>query len=282
MAEISTLPDDVLDLGRRLIPRPVFLLGCARSGTSIFGEALASHPAVTYLFELSPTWNSLVEEGADHRLEAAAADPELARRVYDEFSGHLRGAPGEVLLEKNPKHVLRLPFLAALFPWGRFIHIIRDGRDTAASLMFRNRGDGWGHLQVPGWRDLLQRYPKANHIRCAHQWRIAVETARCDGALLGGARYLEVCYENLVRSPLAIAGEALAFMGLDAPRAVAEFCRKIQDETEGSYHALKQVRHYVDNHSRRIGRYCENLDPDQVAEVEEACGEALAELGYLA
>ena len=43
-----------------------------------------------------------------------------------------------------------------------------------------------------------------------------------------------------------------------------------------------QVRHYVDNHSRRIGRYCENLDPDQVAEVEGACGEALAELGYLA
>ena len=282
MAEISTLPDDVLGLGRRLIPRPVFLLGCARSGTSIFGEALASHPAVTYLFELSPTWNSIVEEGADHRLEAAAADPELARRVYDEFSGHLRGAPGEVLLEKNPKHVLRLPFLAALFPWGRFIHIIRDGRDTAASLMFRNRGDGWGHLQVPGWRDLLQRYPKENHIRCAHQWRIAVETARCDGALLGGARYLEIRYEDLVRSPLAIAGEALAFMGLDAPSAVAEFCGKIQDETEGSYHALKQVRHYVDNHSRRIGRYCENLDPDQVAEVEEACGETLADLGYLA
>ena len=282
MAEISTLPDDVLGLGSGLIPRPVFLLGCARSGTSIFGEALASHPAVTYLFELSPTWNSIVEEGADHRLEAAAADPELARRVYDEFSGHLRGEPGEVLLEKNPKHVLRLPFLAALFPWGRFIHIIRDGRDTAASLMFRNRGDGWGHLQVPGWRDLLERYPKENHIRCAHQWRIAVETARCDGARLGGARYREVRYEDLVRNPLAVVEEALAFMGLEAPGAVAEFCRKIQDETEGSYHALKQVRHYVDNHSRRIGRYCENLAPDQVVEVEEACGEVLAELGYLA
>ncbi|MEC7777215.1 MAG: sulfotransferase [Planctomycetota bacterium] len=281
MAEISTLPDDVLGLGRRLIPRPVFLLGCARSGTSIFGEALASHPAVTYLFELSPTWNSIVEEGADHRLEEAAADPELARRVYEEFSGHLRGEPGEVLLEKNPKHVLRLPFLAALFPWGRFVHIIRDGRDTAASLMFRNRGDGWGHLQVPGWRELLERYPQENHIRCAHQWRIAVETARSDGARLGD-RYLELRYESLVESPLAIAEEALAFMGLDAPAAVADFCLKIQDETEGSYHALKQVRHYVDNHSRRIGRYRENLTPDQVAEVEEACGTTLSGLGYLA
>ena len=186
-----------------------------------------------------------------------------------------------MLLEKHPKHVLRLPFLAALFPWGRFVHIIRDGRDTAASLMFRNRGDGWGHLQVPGWRELLERYPQENHIRCAHQWRIAVETARSDGARLGD-RYQELRYESLEERPLAIAAEALAFMGLDAPAAVAEFCLKIQDEPEGSYHALKQVRHYVDNHSRRIGRYRENLTPDQVAEVEEACGTILSELGYLA
>ena len=94
MAEISTLPDDVLDLGRGLIPRPVFLLGCARSGTSIFGEALAAHPRVTYLFELSPTWNSIVEEGADHRLEGSAATAEVARQVYAELSQRLRGEPG--------------------------------------------------------------------------------------------------------------------------------------------------------------------------------------------
>jgi len=281
MAEISTLPDDVLDLGRRLIPRPVFLLGCARSGTSIFGEALAAHPDITYLFELSPTWNSIVEEGADHRLDASSATPEVARQVYAEFSQRLRGEPGEVLLEKNPKHVLRLPFLAELFPWARFLHIVRDGRDTAASLMFRNRGPVWGHLQVPGWKELLERYGEENHVRCAHQWRIAVETARADGARLDD-RCREVRYEDLVQGPLAVAEEALAFMGLDAPEAVAEFCGKIQDETEGSYHALKQVRHYVDNHSRRVGRYRENLSAAEVAEVEKACGGLLAELGYLA
>ena len=95
-------------------------------------------------------------------------------------------------------------------------------------------------------------------------------------------RYLEVRYERLVEEPLAVAGEALAFMGLNTPAEVAEFCSKIQDETGGSYHALKQVRHYVDNHSRRIGRYRENLEPEQLAEVESACGGLLRELGYLA
>ena len=84
-----------------------------------------------------------------------------------------------------------------------------------------------------------------------------------------------------MEEPLAVAGEALAFMGLNTPGEVVEFCGKIQDETGGSYHALKQVRHYVDNHSRRIGRYRENLEPEQLAEVEAACGGRLRELGYL-
>jgi hypothetical protein len=146
--------------------------------------------------------------------------------------------------------------------------------------MFRNRGPGWGHLRVPGWQELLESYGEKNHIRCAHQWRSAVETARADGLSLG-ERYLEVRYERLVEEPLAVVEEALSFMGLTTTGEVAEFCGKIQDETGGSYHALKQVRHYVDNHSRRIGRYRENLSPEEVAEVKNACGRLLAELGYV-
>ena len=53
MAEVPSLPDDILELGKALIPRPVFLVGCARSGTSILGEALAEHSRVAYLFEVS-------------------------------------------------------------------------------------------------------------------------------------------------------------------------------------------------------------------------------------
>ena len=59
MEEVSPLSDDFRELGRRLIPRPVFLLGCARSGTSILGEALATHPEIAYLFEASFLWNAI-------------------------------------------------------------------------------------------------------------------------------------------------------------------------------------------------------------------------------
>ena len=281
MEEVPALPDDILDLGRRLIPSPVFLVGCARSGTSILGEALAVHPRIEYLFEISPMWNVVVPERPDHRLERGDATPEVALAVYEALAREAGDLRGKLLLEKNPKHVLRISFLDALFPWARFCHIVRDGRDTVASLMFRNRGDHWGHLEIPGWREILRRHPEANHIRCAHQWREAVRTAREEGQSLGGERFLELRYEDLVERAGETLGRALKFLGLDADPGVDEFSGKIQDETAGSYHARRQVRHYVENHSRRIGRYRENLGDSQLEEVLDVCGDLLGELGYL-
>jgi hypothetical protein len=267
-------------LGRRLIPRPVFLVGCARSGTSILGEAIAAHRRVAYLFEVNSIWNELVPRKPDHRLVEADATPEVAKAIYQALFEARKDLPGDLLVEKNPKHVIRIPFLAALFPEARFLHLIRDGRDTVASLMFRNRGESWGHLEIPGWRDLLARYPKENHTRCAHQWRDALNIARREGRLLPPDTYLELRYEELVKAPKAMMSSVLGFLGLPRDPKVDAFLSKIQDMTAGSYHAKKQVRHYVENHSRRVGRYQENLTPEQLKEVEAVCGDLLAALGY--
>jgi hypothetical protein len=293
MEEIPTLPDDVLELGRRLIPRPAFLVGCARSGTSILGEALGSHADVDYIFEASPLWNALTPPRPDHRLRPADIDAELATQIYEQLAlqatDSSRAAPGTATenatpplwLEKNPKHVLRILFLATLFPHARFLHIIRDGRDATASLMFRNRGEQWGHLEIPGWRKLLERFPKANHIRCATQWTEAVRTARTDAQGLEPGRYCEVRYEELVREPEATLETALGFLGLQPDDGTRGFVTKIQDETRGSYHARKQIRHFVDNHPRRIGRHTENLTSAQLKDVLDVCGDLLRELGYM-
>ncbi|MEM7230550.1 MAG: sulfotransferase [Planctomycetota bacterium] len=285
MEEVPALSDDVLDLGRRLIPDPVFVLGCARSGTSIFGEALAAHSRVAYLFEASPIWNARTPERDDHRLVREDATGDVARELYAALGEAWNAEAASlgddaVRLEKNPKHVLRVPFLDALFPTARFVHIIRDGRDVTASLMFRNRGERWGHLETPGWKQLLADFPKKNHIRCAHQWCDAVSLARNEGAALGDGRYFEVRYESLLENPLPTLEGVFTFLGLELDDSTREFATKIQNETAGSYHAKKQVRHYVENHERRVGRYLENLDEDQLREVEEVCGDLLHELGY--
>lgn len=261
--------------------RTVFLVGCARSGTSIFGELLAAHPAVAYLFEVSDIWNAIFPDRDDDRLEREDAEHrEAVERLHRELAGRVDDPSAGVILEKNPKHALRVGFLDAAFPGCRFLHLVRDGRDVVSSLMFRNRGSRWGHLRVPGWKELLERYPEASHARCAHQWRAAVKAVEEDARDLDPARLLRVRYEDLVSEPVETATSTLNFLGLEVTPEVLEVAAKIQDSTRGSYHARKQVRHYVDNHSRRIGRYEENLTPEQIEEVEAICGDVLDELGY--
>lgn len=271
-----------MDLGELVSEAPTFVIGCARSGTSILGEAIAAHRRVAYLFEASVIWNALAPERADDRLTACDLTPEIAVAARKALENAWSELPGDVRVEKNPKHVIRMPYLSAIFPECRFLHILRDGRDTVASLLFRNRSENWGHLKTPGWSELLRAYPRANHIRCAHQWRDSVTIAREDARALGlgPARYRELRYENLLRDPASAMKGVLEFLGLEASSQVEAFLPRIQDSTVGSYHARRQVRHYVENHSRRMGRYLENLTAEQISDVNAVCGDLLQDLGY--
>ena len=225
-------------------------------------------------------WSRLLPERADHRLTPDIATAEIRAKVIEELAPRMSDPSRDVLVEKNPKHSLRVAFLDALFPDCRILHLIRDGRDTVASLMFRNRGANWGHLKIPGWKALLERYPTQNHIRCAHQWHEAVRLARNEGTPLGPQRYHEVRFEDLAASPVAAVERILGFLGLETTAAVRDAAAKIQDSTQDSYHAQRQVRHFVDNHAVRVGRWRENLSAQQVAEIAAVCGELLRELGY--
>ncbi len=265
----------------RKIIRPAFIVGCARSGTSILGEVIALHPRITYLYEESAIWNRLFPGRPDHRLTGADARPEVVADLHEELGKRITDPKRDFLVEKNPKHTLRIPLLDAVFPDCRIIHLIRDGRDTVASLMFRNRGPGWGHLKTPGWAKLLDRYPKENHIRCAHQWRDSVLLGRTDGLKLPPNRYTEIRYEELVRNPSTVVGEVMQFLELELTDACRALISRIQNTTAGSYHAKRQVRHYVDNHTIRVGRFRENLTETQVEEVIAVCGDLMKVLGYL-
>ncbi len=193
MEQVPALPDHLLDLEVTSIARPVFLVGCARSGTSILGEIIAVHPRVTYLYEVSAIWNRVLPGRRDHRLTPADATAEVIERLHQELGARMPDPRRDLLVEKNPKHTLRIGFLDAAFPDGRIIHLIRDGRDTVASLMFRNRGPSWGHLKVPGWEELLARYPEDNHVRCAYQWRDSVALGRGEGLSLPAERSARSC-----------------------------------------------------------------------------------------
>jgi len=217
-------------MNRLRISNPMlFVVGCPRSGTTLLQRMLDHHPklavandthfAVRALYKSAPRYighairgneipldDALVDGLLDyHRFHRLGVDADEARamavdsptysgwieRLYTSFAvnrGKTYGA------EKTPDYVRHMPLLKGLFPWAKFLHIIRDGRDVALSTL-----EWAGPKKGPGRWELWEREPVA---ACALWWRWQVETGRLDARRrLGSESYAEVRYEELVSEP---------------------------------------------------------------------------------
>lgn len=198
----------------------VFVVGCPRSGTTLLQRMLDNHPQLAVSNEgrfialaiqdvpigtdpaLAP---DLIETVTNYpRFQKLGLPDDAIReagakaRTYSEFVsalyteyGRLHGKP--LAGDKTPRYVLHLPRLHSLFPNARTIHLIRDGRDVALSILqWANEGRGPGRLRL--WQD----EPVAV---CALYWRRMVSTGRRDGENLRPDQYREVRHEDLVAQP---------------------------------------------------------------------------------
>lgn len=251
------------------------VVGCARSGTSILGELLGSHPSIRYIFEAQAIWNvGGTGVNDSHRLVAAHATP-VVRQHLREWFGEQQGSAA-LLVEKTPRNVLRIPFLRAVFPEAKIIHIVRDGRDVACSMLPGVGGDTWRHLKPPSWRAFFSQHEGI--VRCALTWKETIEIALDD---LAGADHLQVRYEDLVQRPQEVASALLSYLRLPSEPRLREFCDRIQDSTQDSYHADRQVKWYREDHAHRIGRWRENMTIQEQETVSHLLGPLLRRLGYV-
>lgn len=251
-----------------------FVVGCARSGTSILGELIASHPEVRYLFEAHDAW-SLAGSGPDgsDRLVADDVSPEDQQRIRRWFAQHHRDE--SLLVEKNPRSALRIPMIRSIFPEARLIHIVRDGRDVACSMVPGCGGNRWSHLRPPGWRQMMQQY--AGAFRCAHAWLKTMQFLLDD---LADTPHLLVRYEDLVADSPAKASEIFEYLQAPVTAEVDAFCERISDRTDGSYHAQHQSDWFRPDHEVRVGRWRQNLTDAEAETINDLLTPMLRRLGY--
>jgi hypothetical protein len=251
------------------------IMGCARSGTSILGELIGAHPDVKYKHEAHAIWNKAgLGENESHRLTAQHATPEVKRQIRRRFE--LEKGEAALLVEKCPRSALRIPFIREVFPEAKLIHIIRDGRDVACSMLPGIGGSEWRHLKPPNWKKIFEQDRGA--VRCARAWSEIIEIALND---LDGASHFALKYEELIAEPAQIAGNLLRFLELPEHPAVDEFCKKIQNTTANSYQAQKQAKWFQDDHQVRIGRWRENLKQDEAEAIEKMLRPFLIKLRYV-
>ena len=271
---------------------PVIVGGAARSGTTLLSVMLNSHPELVCgpesdIFRLWPefkrlsvtpvTWAWHVMRGwtepfrtlSDNfgislwrmrRLwKQSAAPAEFIDRFFSEYArrhGRRRWA------DKTPANVKCIGFVFKHFPRAKFVHVIRDGRDTCCSVLaWSRRAHGDHPLDI---RSAAATW--AHWVRLGREWADHPHT-------------IEVRYEDLVTAPEATLRPLLTSLDLAwCPDVLAHHDRLQANRPDLSQAHLAGVSRPV--YETSVGRWREDLTLDDRRVVEEIAGPVLRELGY--
>ncbi len=196
-----------------------------------------------------------LSEAATRSALAGATDYASAMRSL--YSAYAASAGKRRYGDKTPAFVLHMELLASLFPEARFIHLIRDGRDVAASLVETEFGPG-------------------RITRAAEVWTRRVTRGRASGRALGPGRYFEFHYEALVDDTASTLKDICASIELDMRSDMLEPSRDtVIPQRELAHHGSlsKPV-------TKGLRDWRRDMPPRDVAAVEAVAGEMLSELGY--
>lgn len=226
--------------------QPVFIIGCGRSGTTIFGTALSHHKEVTYLNEPRHLWFSAYPETDIWTTEAEARKGRLALTKNDTnsekstklrslFREELLKGSSQVLIEKLPINNFRLDFIHAIFPNARFIHIYRNGLEVARSIEKECEKGHWFGAGDYKWNKLteyeLDKRGNSNLSSLCEtffdkgllEWRLSTEAAVDFLSQLPKEKYFELKYDSLIDHPEEMISVVLKFIGLGDDDQVSQF-----------------------------------------------------------
>ena len=241
----------------------VFVIGSPRSGTTFLAGAIGSCPGFIDLGEVAALKAGIPELAS---LEPAAAAVRIRRLLGVTrrlgLVGRLRG------VEQTPETAFVAHAVQLAVPQAKLVHIVRDGRDVACSLMER----GWLSAGRSGGDDAGLPYgatPRFWVERDRHAEFVAASDAR--RAAWAWRRYVEAG-RSVRESVHEIRYERLAS---DSEGTAADLATFLDTPLEPLAMALGA---FFDS---SIGRFRRELTPGQIAEIEEEAGSLLSDLGYL-
>lgn len=281
-------------------PSPIILVGAARSGTKFLRDVLGSGAGTAVVpYDVNYVWRYGTEQAEDDVLNPAALTDRRRKFIRNTLRSLAKADPDDVLIEKTVASTLRVPFIDAVFPDARYVHLIRDGRDVAESAMrqwqappdwsalFRKLREipvrnasyvvwfGWNYVtglfsgrkggkiwgpRFPGIDCLADEGPLSRV--CAQQWLESYTRARADLENLpdAGSRVFTIYYEDLIRDDAAL---STLLDQLDLP------------DTETVLASLREKRHQTESEKWR------KLAPKDLAVFDTVLTPALKELGYM-
>jgi omega-hydroxy-beta-dihydromenaquinone-9 sulfotransferase len=287
------------------ITKPIIIVGTGRCGSTLFHRLLAKHPQVMWLSQVchkypgKPEWNRMAVTAMDNpllrRLLGEKLRPAENYRFWDHYAfgfsepcrdlvrsdvsarvkKQVRAAFEPMLTTRRNRLLLkitgwsRIGFLNEIFEDAKFIHMLRDGRAVASSLLHVSFWRGWYGPQ--GWRAGLlspedqatwESYDRSFTALAGIEWQIQMRAMEAARQALNPNLFLEVKYETFCDEPVESFRQVLDFAELPWS---ADFERDIRRA------AIKSTSN----------RWRDDLAPGQQAILDDLLREDLRRYGYL-
>lgn len=255
---------------------PVLIGGCGRSGTTLLRELLGRHPAfasgpeTAILCDFPNPVRTAVEWDLDaQHLRTMAREASSVVRFAETFFAELCEREGKPRwIDKTPRNVRVVGRLLRQFPRGRFIHIMRDGRDVACSL--RN------HPKETVRRGRI--VPAQNHQSIAEgsrRWRDDVGRGL---AYRNHPRVLTVRYEDLVGHTEGSLREVCRFLDVAFDASMLEVEQAGPGRKPGQF--LNNANAGTEVTRSRAGRWRRDMTSKERRDFARVGGELLIATGY--
>lgn len=215
---------------------PVFILGCARSGTTILSEWFHHHYDVANLSEANDIWDPSGYPWASSPNGKTSPpiwiDPEAftARWWRDNerrqtairaiFGVYQTAKRAKVFVNKTPLNTFRIPQLIKMFPDARFIHLVRDGRAVTQSYAKKQRQDM--NIDAAVYQALGYDYPfEELALKLAAYWQRTIDEVVLRDEqfkLTANGQMLEIKYDDLCAQTDATLEQLCQYMGIKKDR----------------------------------------------------------------
>jgi hypothetical protein len=274
-------------------PPAPFVVGVPRSGTTLLRLMLDAHSELAIPFETHFVPDLIDAAGKQGTSPERLAEMVITHRRWrdfhldanelrDRFRALKRPTPGAFVRafytlyaerqakprwgDKTPGYQMHMRRIEQALPEARFIHLIRDGRDVALSVLRLSFGP-----------DSVEK--------AAERWKNRIEKARSQAKGLN--HYLEVRYEDLVLDTEPTLRRVCEFCGLPWDPAVLRHYERAEErlqEKARSWPAPPRLASHVltkePPRDDRVGRWRTEMSAADCAVYERIAGKLLAELGY--
>jgi hypothetical protein len=262
---------------------PIIVGGCPRSGTTLARVILDTHPNICcgpesrlFTHNLDEKHRRALARRFDvpiERIEAQIDEsPSLASFIDAFFADYCTDRGKRRWAEKTPRNVLHLGYIFKHFPRAKFVHVIRDGRDVAASMRRFSRQrfeDGKVVVREEGRRKPIKKY-----IR---RW---VRMTRKGLAVSGAVSTFGLRYEDLVQDPEPTLRKLFEFLGEAWEPAVLEH-HKVEDASRDATRFPRSALANQPIFKSSLGKWRQELDDEDVQVVKKQAGTLLRALGYV-